>query len=105
MYWNYRVIKLLKKTGDISFDIREVYYEDDIPTSVTVNSCYPYSYLDRRDEHGTEKATKLEFLMDMRSYLASLKKPVLVFDEDLDKFTGDECSLEYEFDYGDLFGV
>lgn len=32
-YWNYRVVKKDWKNGLISYEICEVYYENDIPTS------------------------------------------------------------------------
>ena len=103
--WNYRVIKLLKENGDIQFDIREVYYDGlDNPALMSAESSYPYSYLDHRDSEETEKESKFTLLLDIRHYLESLKKPVLVYDEKLNHFTGDEMSLEYEFDCGDLFG-
>ena len=32
-YWNYRIVKKDWKNGNISYEVSEVYYENDVPTN------------------------------------------------------------------------
>jgi hypothetical protein len=36
-HWNYRVIRHVEFDGEEYFAVHEVHYDDDVPTSVTVN--------------------------------------------------------------------
>ena len=61
MFWNYRMVK----TTEGTFEIREVYYEDDVPRMMTTAAAAPYG----------ETVEELE--RDVKHLLEALDHPVL----------------------------
>jgi hypothetical protein len=103
MSWNYRIVKWIHKNNDINYSIREVYYDKNLnPEGVTSEPCYPFSSVYSDEIESSERAIKLDFLLDFRHCLSALNKPTLIFREDINKFVGEEMSIKYEFDCGDL---
>lgn len=71
MTWNYRVVR--KKAGNQDvYTIREVYYTDGKPDSVTVKAAWPAGF------------TIEELEKDLEHYCEALKKPVLDYQAFLD---------------------
>lgn len=66
MTWNYRVIRKEHESGDVTFQIHEVYYDDEGAIETwTANSVYPSG----------ESLSELR--EDIEHFLAALDEPVL----------------------------
>jgi hypothetical protein len=77
--WNYRLVHVFSKEQDYDYyEVREVYYTDWMPAGIAVGYAAP----------GGD--TVEEFLSSWRLYQSALAKPILVFDDDKDRFIGQE---------------
>lgn len=74
-YWNYRVLKKDWENGLVSYDVCEVYYENDIPTS----------WIWGKNVLSGESKEDLEWMLN-NSILKAFEKPVL-------KIIGDDEGL------------
>lgn len=70
-YWNYRVVADREKNGDWYFSIREVHYDDDIPTSWAGDPQYPVS-----------EQSANELYEDINCMEKAFSKPLLVVYEE-----------------------
>lgn len=66
--WNYRVFQVKKADENLYYEIRETFYDENVPGSTTASGCYPYG-------------ESLEELQDDLAKMAeALKRPVLAWD-------------------------
>jgi hypothetical protein len=80
-HWNYRVVKMMCKSG-LEYSVHEVYYtKDGSPVMIT------------QDEVGPAGSDRIEFARCVLAYNEAYTRPVLIYDTENTQFKGEETSM------------